>query len=343
MQTVLMILGGVLLGALVVLVGGFYALRFWLRRRIEKMAAAGAFQQPLVLHIKPKRLERSFDNAGAMRLVEAARVLGYEDAGFFEVPELEGITLWGGVHPQDSSMAVVYLHAKLPAPWHEFVRAYTDLSFDMVSSTPVHNPKNTPPESVAVVDTQLTPEAARAALIAMPVRKEILHATTSGFPTLLADSYARSMEHIASLGGLEREDIELINQQFNGPSLMKEQVDLTQEVMKAQYQHAFQQVLLDRFLESGQISAKAWHALDGNALAVHEKMSDAEAVVLGLNSSETLDDDAPEVAELIKQHQGAPIALFEAVNALLPEEERQRLLGEIHAPVRARIYTGVEV
>jgi hypothetical protein len=329
------------MGVVAVLVGvvlGSLAILAWARRKLGRqgLALARMGRQPVAARITLERAAQGFRQAGTAALVEAVQAEGYREAGVFDVREMAGMRIWGGCHPLDGSVAIVYDHAVL-APWFDLVRVYAHAS-DTVSTAISHDPRHTPPGSTMLVERTLDPAAARAALAAIPASGTPIKVEAGHFVGMFTEAYARTMDHILSLGPPDMADLDRVSESFDGPrGLSVEQKRLALDAVRRDRLDALEVALLDRFLESGQVTAREWHALQDRAVVVHERMDDAEALELALQFSD-LGHDEPRVAAITSARAGMPVELFEEVNALLPEPSAWNRRGAVEAPVRGVVY-----
>jgi hypothetical protein len=332
------IVGMVVVAVLALAVLAAFVFFAWARWRLGKqgLALARLGRQPVAARITLKRAGGEFQQAGTAALVEAVRAQGYGEAGVFDVPEMAGMRLWAGCHAMDGSVAIVYDHAVL-APWFDLVRVYADAS-DTVSTTLHHDPRHTPPGSTTVADPALDPAAARAVLESVPVHGTPLRVRDGDFAEVFISAYARTMDHILSLSAPDMGDLDRVRDSFGGPRGMSAGQDqqVLEEVRRNRLE-ALEAALLDRFLESGQVTAREWHVLQDRAVVVHERMADADSLDLVLRFSD-LGLDEPHVAAIASARAGMPLELFEEVNALLPEASAWHLRGTVDVPVRGVVY-----
>lgn len=335
MSTFLTVLGSIVVGVVLTLVLLFLALKLWIHWEVRKIAAGLDGVQPIVARISLQPLKEAL-TPQVQALVQKAEALGYREVGVYRVPEMPDVALWAGVHAEDGTAAAVYQHSTL-TPWFDLARVYQDYSTDTVSSSVVHNPKNTRPGAVMIADPTLSPVQAQAQLRQLPLRDTQLVVAAESFVDAFERCYERSMEHIL-LNTVDLDDIQRVREQFGGPQDMSEaQLQMALLLSQEARKDALQGLLLDRFAQSGQLSAWDLRTLDGRIVAIHAQMSDGEAQEAALAYSET-NPEASEITALTTRFGGAPLDLFAAINALLPTEAAHRLLGEIQAPIRAQFY-----
>jgi hypothetical protein len=257
--------------------------------------------------------------------------------GTYEVPEMEGVRLWAGFHPAAGFAVAVYEHPAM-APWFDVVRIYDSLDTDTFTSSAMHDPTHVPPTSFTRAEPGLEPRSAHAAMLELPARAVVRRIDSDNWCSSFIEVYARSMDHILSLGSPGLSAMERNIEVFGGPRGMTvAQKQLAVEMSRADHAAALETALLDRFLERGTVSAHEWQRLESRVVVVHERMTKGEVVALALDSS-PWSDDHPRVADLMARLANSSIELFESIGEMLPESDRHRLLGSVETPVRARIY-----
>lgn len=131
-------------------------------------------------------------------LIAAMHALRYRKVGWYEVPELPGLQLWGGVHV-DGSAAIVYDHPEF-APFYDIVRAFADGTSATFSSTAMLDPASIPPGSETHADPRMPPSKARELLLARKVRYDMVAYTADNFASMFEDAYARGMDRLLGAG-----------------------------------------------------------------------------------------------------------------------------------------------
>lgn len=271
----------------------------------------------------------------ATSLADRMATLGYQPIGTFDVPEMTGMRIWGGCHG-DGSVAIVYDHVAMQ-PWFDLVRFHAD-STDAVTSALHHDPRQVPPGSSLVADPSLEPQAARALLSAIPLRTGALAVDASNFGRVLAEAYARGMDHMLRLEAPGLDEIEAVGRRSGARLKLSaaQQLEVVERVRRDRMV-ALEDALLDRFRASGQVSAHEWRAVEDRMVVVHGRMSDSDALSLVLAPGD-LDNTDPAVMAVAQARAGDPMGLFEGINALLPETRAWRALGGVDLPVAGRVY-----
>ncbi|QDH69594.1 hypothetical protein [Marilutibacter alkalisoli] len=339
MQLFLQVVGAVVVFVVLLLVLGYFAFRFWIRWKLGPQAAAlmKLGVQPIAARVSLVRSEDEHQQDGTASLIADFKAAGYVAVDTFDVPEMEGMRLWAGFHPAEGFAVAVYDHAVLP-PWFDLVRVYESLDTDTVTSTDKHDPRHTPPACTTTADPELEPAQAHALLNSMPVRAPVVRVDHRNWVKCFTDAYARVMDHILASGGPDMEALDRNVEMFGGPrDLDEEQKQQALEMSRASHIAALESALIDRFLETGTVTAHEWRNLEPRVVVVHERMDAEGAVELALDFS-NWPDAHPPVADLVSRLADTPIELFEAIGEILPMAARYRLLGEVDRPVRGRVY-----
>lgn len=331
------IVGGAMLAAIGLGVAVWLALYLrWLRALgPQGRALARLGPQPVVARASFVPGTGPLRHPDATALVDRMVALGYQAIGVFDVPEMKAMRVWGGYHG-DGSVAIVYDHVGVP-PWFDLVRFHVD-SADAVSNTPHHDPRHVPPGSTVVADPSLEPEAARVLLSATPRRAGGLAVGASNFGPVLAEAYARDMDHMLSLEAPGLAEIEAFGKRGGvRVKLTSSQKHAVVERVRRDHMMALEDALLERFRASGQLSAHEWRVMEDRVVVVHGRMSDTDALSLVLAPG-GLDDADPAVVAIAQAHAGDPMAMFDGINALLPAPRAWRAVGGVDLPVPCRIY-----
>lgn len=340
MMLFLQVVGAAVVSLLVLAIGAWLTLRWYLRRkfgdRLMKLMEQG--HAPVVARISLSRSTAPPHNADAVAaLIAALHRLGYRKVGWFAVPEMQGMQLWAGTAP-DGSAGVVYDHPALE-PFFDLVRMHEDDTSLTVSSTRMHNPDNVPPGCIVVHDPAMTPAQARARLESTEPDRALRVLDASNFVQEFQAAYARGMDHmLANRASPTREELELHQRQWDGPrqDLSEEQVEDVLRAVRSDRMAALHDAIVDRFLESGQVSAHQWQRLGERVVVVHQQMSVEEAIELAIRHAEPGTDLRAATAQ--RERLACPLEAFAAANACLEESLRHTEIGSTQQPVQARLY-----
>lgn len=278
----------------------------------------------------------------AAGLAGQLRALGFEEVGRFAVPQMAPMRLWAGTQGETGFAAVVYDHPDLP-PFFDLVRAYLDGSSCTVTNSALHDPANLPPGNVCVADPRITPEDAFDTLLAQPLDGTPLKVDAGNFVAVFTAQYARSMDYILSRpppDAAKMQEVGAKMAELTGTpmpaldeGLMRHAVDLERQSRLA----GLEQAIGARLVESGEVEAGAWRALQPSALCIHDLLTPEEAAALIVRGSADPGMARP-AADAALAMGLPPIDTAETLLAALPEAVRPRLVGEVDHPLYAQVY-----
>lgn len=328
---VLLVLGAAALWVLRIVI------RRWLSRKIadEQQARRGmAARITLVPTAQPWR------QPGTEALIDALTAVGYVEVGRYDVPEIQTMRLWAAAHPEDGSTAAIYDHGTVP-PFFDLVRVYDDYATCTVTTNPIHDPANVPPDCSCIADRTLSPASARVVLCDQPLREGVMRVDAANFTTIFTELYARAIEHIltknqpdaAKMRETGRRMAEA--QGLPAPELDDAQMDLAVELHRVSRLAALQEAILERFAGSGEIAAAEWARLRDRVVVVHDLLGREEAAEIARAAADRR--AAQPIIDTVLAEQLPPIDTFERITAQLPASQRLRLVGEVDHPLYAQI------
>jgi hypothetical protein len=309
MQTVLIVVLTVLttLATLAILAG--FGLRWWVRRRILAAIAAGQSPETAIapsIHFEPIDGDTRWQQSSTPAVFERFAALGYVGAGRFRVPEIAGMEVVFGTHP-DGTAAAVYDHATVPT-FFDVVRMATDETSDYVTTTPFHDPAQTPPGVLAVADDSLSPEEAVDLLRGLRPTGTLLRATAQNVCALAAASYERQIAHILLMQSPTEDQMRAVGERVaavtgsEAPVLDDEGLRFAAEIQRHLRERALVELIVQSFLRTNPIRAEEWERMRDHVVVIHDRMS-------------------PEERE-----------------ELLPDPEAAKVLGRVERPIPAKIY-----
>ncbi len=335
MTTFLAVVGGLVVGLLVLVVGGFIGLRLWLRWKLGKLGLrmADAGHQPVVPRITLVACgpDGIADHAEARGHIAAFEAAGWRPAGTWRIPRMHDMGLWAARSPSGEDWAVVYVHPALPAFW-DLVRAWAPEGRGFTLGTgPFHDPANVPPGSGMDWRPGLDVAAGLAAWAALaPGLAPARVVAPEDFAGLVERHYAEQMDHILARGGPDEAEIERVIAQGGGPGRVDEaQRAEARERIRADRLLALEEAIEDHLLREGGISALDWQRSDGQRVLVHALHRPEEVLALfgavgGTPVAVMPGDDMP--------------AYFAAINQTLEAGQRFRRLGATRRPVAAEAW-----
>ncbi|MFZ5638360.1 MAG: hypothetical protein ACOY82_17425 [Pseudomonadota bacterium] len=316
-----------------------FALPWWLKRKIAAMAdmpQGGGIAARITL----MPIDRPWQKMQTAERIGQMLAIGFEEIGRYAVPEMPGMQLWAGHHPEDRVAAVIYDHNVMPV-FYDIVRAHVDYSTCTVSTNPIHDPANVPPESRCIADPSLEPDAALVALRAQPTTGEQMPLDASNFEPVFLELYARSIDHILARRMPDAEHMRQVGERVSEatgqpvPQLDDRQMRMAVDMERQSRLSALQDAIVDRFLQSGQIDAREWERVRDRVAVVHDLLSREDAADLARGEA---DDDATEalVAAVLAEPLSA-FETFEKISAAVPVQHRPRVLGEVDHPLYAQV------
>jgi hypothetical protein len=314
-------------------------LPWWLRRKFGAMAdlpQGGG----LAARITLAPIEASWQQPQVDAMIGQMLTAGFAEAGRYAVPQMPGMQLWAGTHPQDGVAAVIYDHPSLP-PFYDLVRVYAHQASCTVSTNPIHDPQNVPPGNVVLADPTLSPGAALTVLRDQPEAGICMPLDAANFAPVFIELYARSMDHMLARGMPDAEQMRRVGERMAEvtgepmPALDDAQMAMAVRMQRATRVQALQQAVIDRFLESGQIDAREWERLRDGVIVVHELLEPSEAADLARSGADWERTEAL-VGQVLAEGLSA-LDTFEKIVAALPAPQRPRLLGEVDHPLYAQV------
>ena len=339
-------IGVVLVTIALTFVGLFVLLKFGIRwyfsRMLKHVQALGSAQQGVVARITMQLEKLQFSDPQVRKVMQEFKALGYASAGRYTVDEMPAIKIWAGTHPQNGSLALVleladrYFSA-------DVVRFYENGAALGAGTNPVFHAEHYPshvqyrqfPRDTAMQDLAQWLEA-------RPMQVAVVPATPKNLRQLNARMYAEMMDFQLSqpMPALEAwkrlalQDAAALGSAL--PTLTEPQWQAAYDAQRESQQTATEEALQDHVLRSGQVSAAQWQAMSDELVYVHALLGAEEVAERALRRSALTTDAAP-VEALLRQNL-AHAELFEAIQRLLPEDERFVYLISINAPLDARVY-----
>lgn len=339
-------MGVVLVTIALTFVGLFVLLKFGIRwyfsRMLKHVQALGSAQQGVVARITMQLEKLQFSDPQVRRVMQEFKALGYASAGRYTIDEMPGVKIWAGTHSQNGSLALVleladrYFSA-------DVVRFYDNGAALGAGTNPVFHAEHYPshvqyrqfPRDTAMQDLAQW-------LDARPLQSAVVAATPRNLRQLNARMYAEMMDFQLSqpMPGLEiwkrmaLQDAAALGSAL--PTLTEPQWQAAYDAQRESQQTATEEALQDHVLRSGQVSAAQWQAMAHELVYVHALLGAEEVAERALRRS-AWTADAPQVEALLRQNL-AHAELFEAIQGLLPEDERFVYLISINAPLDARVY-----
>ncbi len=340
MSTFLQIIGGLALAFVLLIVAGLLYLRWRIRRYATSEAAKWAQigQAGVAARISLKPLDEPFHHPERIEpLIEEMQGLGYREVGRYSVPEMPTIQLWAGTHPEDGSGASVVDHMMM-TPFFELCWVYGEDRHTLtVTTNPTHNPSNIRPGSRVIADAAFTPTSARSEMLRTASDEDYLRFDAENFEPIFVDLYARQMDFILAKGGPTEADMRREAARMpNLPELDEQQMQVALQMSRASHHEALEDAIIDRFLKRWDLPAHEWERLRERVIVIHDRMNSEEVCGHALGH---VDEDVDEIeVERILLVSESRVAAFDALQDMLPQSRRHRLIGRTDEPVAAALY-----
>ncbi len=312
--------------------------RGWIARRLAAQAAAPG--QGIAARITLVPTERPWRQPGTEALVEALRAAGFVEIDRYDVPEMHVMRLWGGAHPEDGIAAAVYDHGSVP-PFYDLVRVYADYGTSTITTNPVHDPANLPPNCTCIADRTLAPASALVVLREQPARTDAIRVDARNFADVFTELYARSIDHILGKGMPDAKKMREVGQRMAEatgvpmPELDDAQMDLAVQLQRVSRLAALQEAVVDRFAQSGALAPEEWARLRDRVMVVHDLLGREEAAEIARAAADRKGSQA--LVDAVLARGLPPIDTYEQISERLPPPQRLRLLGEVDHPLYAQV------
>ncbi|WP_312835323.1 hypothetical protein [Comamonas sp.] len=319
-----------------------FGMRWYFSRMLRHAQALGSAPQGVVARITMQLDKLQFSDPQVRKVIEECKALGYASAGRYTVDEMPGVKIWAGTHAQNGSLALVleladrYFSA-------DVIRFYGEGAALGAGTNPVfqadHYPRHVQyrqfPRDTAMQELTQWLEA-------QPSPSAVVAATPKNLRQLNARMYAEMMDFQLAqpMPGLEAwkrmalQDAAAVGSTV--PTLTEQQWQAVYDAQRESQQSATEEALQDHVLRSGQVSAAQWQAMAHGLVYVYAHLRADEVAERALRRS-AWTADVPQVQALLRQNL-AHAELFEAIQRLLPEDERFAYLISVNAPLNARVY-----
>lgn len=281
----------------------------WVRRRILEAIANGESAGTAIapsIHFEAIEADARWQQAATPAVMDRFLAQGYVSAGRYRVPELAGMEVVFATHPDGTAVAV-YDHVAVPT-FFDVVRTAKDETSAYVTTTPLHDPRHTPPGVVVIADDSLTPEEAVDLLRGLRPTGELLPATAENVCALAAASYERQMAHILTASAPTEEQMLAVGErmaELTGSEPVRVDDDglrLAAGIHRLERERALIGMIVQTFLRTSGMGAEEWEQMRSRVVVIHARMSPEECA------------------------------------ELLPNPGAAKVLGEVDQPIHATLY-----
>jgi len=273
MTEILAIFGALVLALVVIVVGAFTLIRWKLRKFLAGLSGIGAAETPDRIHLKGVAANQWNHRREVQHIETILRANGYSDAGSFTVPELPDILLMGFVRTKDQSVAVIYEHAQLPAPWLDLVLVREDKTGFTVSSAPQGDELDHMPGQKKVYLKGASPEEIIRRFDAdRPNEGPAKRVNVEDFQQVFEEAYAQEMDWRNSRGGPTAEEIGRVAEAMGQPA-SPEMIQATKEIMEGPALRQFEERLIDEFRRIHSPNESHWNDVASGLVIIHDNLS----------------------------------------------------------------------
>lgn len=341
---------GALLFFVLLIVGGYFGVKFWFRwkfgKYLEQLKDFGGAMAPAM--VPPMRLNFHRDDDLNWADEEALKrdtayllAEGFQQVGDFEAEE-SPVSMRAFVHTEKRIWAAIQSVYGMKQ-WTDLVTRYADGTTCTFANLADHGMDRPPWRTAYFLPDTTIPDLLERCLADRPPGKAMLSASAEDFPEVVSDAYAREMDWRMERGGVTVEEIVRTlakdNQMAEPHSIRMIQFGWTQAISTFLDDQCQQ-----KFLEDGGVSAREWEEVRDRVLVIHDRTpANAFADLLfedddDESSPEDLwsgaeDDDADESPRLRALRKriavDGPRTVFAEINAGLPEGRRSRKVGQV--------------
>ncbi len=342
---------GALLFFVLLLVGGYFGVKFWFRWKFGKIleqmknlggAMAGAMVPPMRLTFHRDDDLNWADEEALNRDTAFLLAEGFQQVGDFEGEETS-VSMRAFVHTENHIWAAIQSVYGMKQ-WTDLVTRYADGTSWTFANLADHGMDCPPWRTANYLPDSPIHDLLERCLADRPQGKAMLPASAGDFPQVVSDAYAREMDWRMERGGVTVEEIERTlardNQTAEPQSIRMIQFGWTQAISTF-----LDEQCRERFLEDRGVSAREWEEVRDRVLVIHDRTpanvlfdllpgaeDDDESPQEDLWSGAE-DDDADEPPRLQALRKriavDGPRTVFAELNAGLPEARRSRKLGQV--------------
>ena len=357
MKTFLIVVAGVVVG-LSILAG--LAL-LWLKRKFRGLGEAIASLAqasdvpPFRISLAPESDAAWSDAEAVAATTRSFEAAGYQPAGDFRVPEMEGVALRAFWHPQLATFAALTDHPEAPL-FVDLVRLFRDHTVLTVTTAPDSGLDM--PQHLTRVRSELDPTELETIgrlheqLVEHSEGREGVLKQAESFAQVFVQLHALEMDTLIARGGPSREEILRIAALGEMEPPEENAICLVQTGWRTAIEMFVDQQAQEAFLAHGNISAAEWERQREELTIVHEQrprgdvIDELSGVLAEALSGPNADDDADDrVYDDARERVAACFEErsiregFRAALDLFPEKMRYQPLGSIDRPWPADFYT----
>ena len=341
MALILQILGALFLLLLLLVVGGYFIVRFKLRQALQGLQDldVGAFPTtpPARIELEPLTEQDWSQGEEAEGHAAALCSLGFVEAGRFSTDVMGRVNMIALVHEHDRLVGVAYEHT-VAGVWMDLVSRYEDGTTSTYTSAPHGSELDQRPGHGKMFLPQADAETMYRRILDGRPDRALLPIAGEDFKSFFEQAYADEMDWRLARGGPSDAELRAIAERSE-EEVSEEVIEATREALTWEYLEQLEEVLRDNFLRECDITAAEWEKVRESLVFIHDKlpMETVTAYFQTWDEEEDADPVAPEPPEGATSRQA-----FRALNEAMEAPRRFELLGRVSRPLAAEVYKSDE-
>lgn len=334
MSTFFQVVGIAVVALILLIILGYFGLRLYFRlklgKHLFKALDHGPLAQPATINLEPIAAQ-DIDEPEFHQFVEHVQQMGYKSLGFYHIPELDNTRLYAATNSSKDITIVIYAH--VIGCFYDVVAQTSDGLNITYSTAPAGDGLDYPPgeeKYFLPFDTPL-----EEAISLLTTRTDSLRLPLEGsFTEFFEQAYAKEMKWRLGRGMTEQEMMNVAA--MNGEEYSPEQIQAALAEQNYQYSLELDRLIIDEFLESGQVTAKQWNTYQDGTLVIHKNTPIAELQESLTWYVEDLETQ-PILQPIIDKAEDC-WQLMTELNSLLPSSHQFELIGSVESPATAKLF-----
>jgi hypothetical protein len=260
---------------------------------------------------------------------------GFEDAGCFEVEELDGLRIAAWVHPQRRLMAVVYDH-DAAGVFCDVVARFAGGGSVTLSSASEDSRLDEMPGHRKCFRAAVTPDRLLNAVAAEVEQRPLRSVARHDFVREFESAYAQEIDWRNARGGPSEAEVQRIAQQLEGDVGQKEIESLRQRLQQVAAEQ-LSESCLDEYMDQTELSVADWEKLRDSVSVVHDGL-DSEQVIEAFMAHVDLPEDLAQDLSDLEPTGTAARDFFGHLNSRIDPRQAYRLIGRVAEPAEADVY-----
>ncbi|GAA4360193.1 hypothetical protein [Kangiella marina] len=333
MGTIFQIIGIIVVSLIVLLILGYFGLKYYIRlkvgKQLSKVIEHGPLDQPARITLE-QALKDDIKSSEFHQYVNTVKSLDMIEVGYFTIPQLNDTQLYAAYSPDKKACIVIYSH--IIGCFFDVVAPLSDGTNLTFSTAPFAEGMDYPPgEEKHFLPQETTVNEAYQMLLDDGRQRLTLELP---FKDYFEQAYAKEMDWRLTQGMTEHE---IRNQAaLNGQQVSEEDIYAALEEQNQLYSEELDKLVIANFLDSDHITAKEWNQYQDHLLVVHEKTSlEYLQEVLHWHINDLSPNNT--FANIIDRAKNC-FELISELNNYLPEQKQLQLIGQVQDPVDAKFY-----